>query len=226
VAAAAALQASLGFGLGLLAAPLLILIHPALVPGPLIAGGIVLTLWVTLAERAEVDWSGLRFLVAGRLVGSILAAGVLSTLSQRVFDGVFGALVLLAVGLSLGRSQVVPTPRLASLAGLLSGFMSTLCSIGGPPMALLYQSAAAGRLRGTLSAQFVLGGAISIAALASIGRFGSEEWILTLWLVPPILLGLIVAGRLHWLLEGGRARPLVLALSACAALAVLARAIR
>jgi uncharacterized membrane protein YfcA len=39
VATASALQASLGFGLGLLAAPLLVLIHPAFIPGPHIAAG-------------------------------------------------------------------------------------------------------------------------------------------------------------------------------------------
>ena len=42
---------------------------------------------------------------------------------------------------------------------------------------------------------------------------------------PPILLGLAVSRRLTWLLDGGRARPLVLALSSCAALAVLYRAL-
>jgi uncharacterized membrane protein YfcA len=225
VATASALQASLGFGLGLLAAPLLVLIHPAFIPGPLIAAGIVLTLRVAYSERTQVDWAGLRYLVAGRFVGSSLAAGVLSLLSQRVFDGVFGCLVLVAVGLSFGRARVVPSAGKASLAGVLSGFMSTLSSIGGPPTALLYQSASPARLRGTLSAQFVVGGFISIAALASIGRYAGDEIVLSLYLVPPMLVGLGVATRLHWLLEGGRARPLVLALSSCAALAVLHRAL-
>ena len=43
VVLASSVQASLGFGLGLIAAPVLLLIDAQLVPGPLMASGIVLT---------------------------------------------------------------------------------------------------------------------------------------------------------------------------------------
>ena len=49
VALGALIQGTIGFGLGLFAAPLLILIDPRLVPGPILVSSAVLT--VLLARR-------------------------------------------------------------------------------------------------------------------------------------------------------------------------------
>ena len=44
VAAGSCVQTCVGFGLGLIAAPLVFLIYPPLIPGPLMASSVVLTL--------------------------------------------------------------------------------------------------------------------------------------------------------------------------------------
>ena len=66
---AAALQASIGFGLALVAAPMLALLDRAYVPGPLLGLGFALGLVMAWRERGSIDRGGLRAAVAGRLLG-------------------------------------------------------------------------------------------------------------------------------------------------------------
>jgi uncharacterized membrane protein YfcA len=219
-----AVQGAAGFGLGLIAAPILLLLDPRWVPGPLMAAGIGLTILVAYRERDDIDLVGMRFAFVGRTIGTVAAAVLLTSLSANAFDVIFGSLVLLAVGLSMLGMRISPTPGHAVSAGLLSGFMGTISSIGGPPLALLYQREGGPRLRATLSALFVTGAVISVAALAVIGRFGIVELWLTGFLVPAALLGFVVAGWLREAVDRAGVRPLVLALSAASATVVLIRA--
>ncbi len=220
-----AVQGAAGFGLGLIAAPILLLLDPRWVPGPLMAAGFGLTILVAYRERADIDMMGLRFAFVGRTIGTVAAALLLTALSAKAFDVVFGGLVLLGVGLSLLGTRISPTPGHAVSAGLLSGFMGTISSIGGPPLALLYQREGGPRLRATLAALFVTGNAISIAALAWIGRFGVVEIGLSGLLFPAALLGFAAAGWLRSVVDRAGVRPLVLALSAASATAVLVKAL-
>jgi uncharacterized membrane protein YfcA len=218
-------QASLGFGLGLVAAPLLLLIDSRLVPGPLMASGIVLTLRVAYRERDAIDFAGLRFALGGRILGTFLAALVWTTLTSRTFDLLFGGLVMLAIALSASGLRVSPSPGTATGAGALSGFMGTLSSIGGPPMALLYQGESAARLRSTLSGYFVIGALISLTALAAVGRYGKEEILLSVFLIPAILVGDLASGRMRSYVDGAGVKPFILALSFLSAAGVLYRAL-
>ena len=57
----ACLQGSLGFGLGLLAAPVLVLVEPRLVPGPLVCMSLVMAILVAARERSSLDFGGIRW---------------------------------------------------------------------------------------------------------------------------------------------------------------------
>ncbi len=219
-------QASVGFGLGLIAAPLIFLIHPPLVPGPLMASSVALTLLIAFREREAIDFAGLGFAFAGRIVGTLAAALVWITLPSENFDFVFAGLVLLGVALSLSSLRIDPNPVTTSAAGALSGFMGTLSSIGGPPMALLYQRASGPRIRGTLSGHFVIGALVSLSALAVIGRYGRAEIILSIWLVPAVLAGFAASPLIRKSVDRAGARPFVLGLSILAAIGILYRAVR
>jgi uncharacterized membrane protein YfcA len=221
----ATVQGSVGFGLGLIAAPLLLLIDPAMIPGPMLAAALVLTVLVAWRDRRAMDLHGLKFAIVGRVFGTVPAALLVSVLSRAVFDLVFGGLVLLAVGLSLVGPRVTPTPRGALAAGGLSGFMATVSSVGGPPMALLYQHADGPRLRGTLAGFFTFGATLSLISLALVGRFGAQEAVLALLLVPGVLAGYILSNRLGRNLDRAGVRPAVLGLSFVSAVVVLLHAI-
>ena len=57
--AAAMVQAVAGFGLALVAAPLLLLVYGPFVPGPMMAGGLILTVLILIRDHQHVDVSGL-----------------------------------------------------------------------------------------------------------------------------------------------------------------------
>jgi len=224
VAIGSCVQASVGFGLGLIAAPMLYLIHPPLVPGPLMASSFALTLLIGFRERRAIDFVGLGFAFAGRIAGTLAAALVWVNLPSENFDFLFAGLVLLGVALSLSNLRFDPNPANATAAGALSGFMGTLSSIGGPPMALLYQRASGPRIRGTLSGHFAIGALVSLAALAVIGRYGRTEIALSIWLVPPVVAGFAFSGWVREYVDRAGVRPFVLGLSVLAALGILYRA--
>ncbi len=68
--AGAAVQGSVGFGLNLLAAPLLVLIDARLVPGPVLVAAIALVAVMSWRERHAIDFGGLRWALLGRLAGT------------------------------------------------------------------------------------------------------------------------------------------------------------
>jgi uncharacterized membrane protein YfcA len=219
----AVLQGSVGFGLGLFGAPLLLLVEPALIPGPLLLSSIALTLLLTRREWGAVGWGDLKWAIPGRVVGVLVAAALLATLPQHELGVASGAFVLGAVALSASGLRVGPTPRVLVGAGALSGFLSTSVSIGGPPMALVYQYETGPRIRGTLSAYFVVGVVLSLIGLHVIGRFGATEALAGLTLVPGILLGYWISRHTARWLDRGYMRSAVLIVSALTSVVVILR---
>jgi uncharacterized membrane protein YfcA len=148
---------------------------------------------------------------------------VLATLSPRGFSILFGVLVLLAVLLSALGFSIRPTGRNVLVAGTLAGFMGTTSSIGGPPVALIFQDMPGPELRGTLSAYFLGSTMLALTALTAIGRFGESELGLALSLLPGLLLGLALSSMTAGMLDRRGIRPLILLLSGLAGSAVLLR---
>ena len=225
VMAGAILQGSVGFGLGMLAAPLLVLIHPDFVPAPLLSAALALTLLVARRERHAIDFRGIGWALVGRLPGTLIGALVVSVAPQKTTTILVGVVVFVAVGL-IGSGLSLPrTPRVLFGAGTLSGFMGTTTSIGGPPIAALYHDAAGDKVRGTMSGFFVIGLMISLTALAIVGRFGQPELALAAWLLPGAIVGYAVSSRIAPILDRGYTRTAVLTVSALAGLSVIAQAI-
>lgn len=225
VALGALLQGTIGFGLGLFAAPLLLLVDPRLVPGSLLAVSAVLTLLI-----ARRDWHGVRtadlgWSLSGRIVGTLAALAVLRLLTADWIEVVFGGLILVAVGLTAAGIRLVPGPRVLVGAGLASGFMGTLTTVGGPAIALVYQHEPGPSIRGTLSAFFVVGVVLSVAGLAAIGRFGLLELKLAGMMVPAVVAGYWLSAHTAPVMDRGFIRPAVLVVSGASAAIVILRQI-
>lgn len=223
IAAGAVLQGTIGFGLALLAAPLLHLVDARLVPGPLMVSSGMLTVLMARREWHAVQGRDLGWSLTGRVAGTVAAVAVLSVLSARGMDILFGGLVLAAVGLTAVGVTLRPTPRTLLTAGAVSGFMGTATSIGGPPIALVYQHETGARIRGTLAAFFVAGVLLSMAALAAVGRFGILEIQLGGLLLPGTVLGYWLSHHTAGRLQDHHIRPAVLLVSGGAAVAVILR---
>ncbi len=117
------LQGSIGFGMGLLASPILVLIDQRFVPAPLLLSTLGLTTLLTLRERRAIEVGGLLWAVAGRLVGTVFAATVLAVLSEDRMAALFGVLVLSGVGMSLSGLRLAPNGAVLVGAGALSAMM-------------------------------------------------------------------------------------------------------
>ena len=159
VAFGATVQGAVGFGMALVAAPMLVLIRPELVPGPLLINGLALTLLVARRERDSIDLSGVKWALVGRVPGVALGALALTAVSADAMSLLVGLAVLAGVALGFARVKLSPDPRVLLGAGLLSGVFGTIASIGGPPLALVYQHEPGPRLRGTLAGLLHRGGA-------------------------------------------------------------------
>jgi uncharacterized membrane protein YfcA len=216
IALSSAVQGVVGFGLNLLAVPVLLLLDPSFVPGPALVAGLTLSLLVAGREFGSVDrrlgWSFL-----GLLPGTALGLVLLAAVPQDALGIPLGLLVLVAVGLSLLRWRPTPTPPALLVAGVASGFLATAASIGGPPMALIYARSEGARLRSTLSVFFVAVALVSIAALAAAGRFGLDDLRVSAAFLPGVVAGFLLSGPLRPLVDRGYARPAILILSAVAA---------
>jgi uncharacterized membrane protein YfcA len=225
MAAAAFVQSSVGFGLVLVAGPILLFVDAGFLPGPMLATALALTSLVAFRERGSIHVRGVAYAMLGRVPGTLLAVGLLAQMSQGTFDLLFGGMVLLAVALSVLGWRVEPTPGAACAAGAASGFMGTISAIGGPPLALLYQHGTGPRMRSTLAAMFVIGAILSLTALSFIGRFGVAELGRALLLFPGALAGFLASRwGTPWVDRRGL-RPIVLGLSTISALAVVFRAL-
>lgn len=223
MAAGATVQGSIGFGLNVVAAPLLVLIDTRLVPGPALVAAFVLATLLGLRDHAGIDRRGLEWILAGRVPGTVFGAYAVAALSS---DGLAIALsisVLVAVGLSaVGWRLPRTVPALAG-TGAVSGVMGTVSSIGGPPVAMLYQDARGSQLRGTLSVIFSVGALMSVGFLAVAGRFGADELRVSMVLVPGVVAGFVASRWTSRWLDRSRVRPAVLGLCAASAIAALVR---
>lgn len=224
--AGAALQGSAGYGMALIASPLLVLVEPRLVPGPYLMASQLLSVLMLLRESKSMDIRGVKWALAGRVPGTLLAGWLMAILSQSTLVLVFGGMVLFGVAISLAGMRFPPRPRNLFFAGLLSAIMGTVATIGGPPMALVYQHNNSDEMRSTLSIYFIIGGAFSLITLAAVGRFGMVELWMSLFLLPGIVFGYLASSRIIPRLKGHSMRYLILGISTVSGLAVILKELR
>ena len=223
VLAASVVQAGLGMGFGLTAAPLLALIDPHLVPAPTLIIGMVTAGIGGWRERNSIVWPEVGIGLAGRMLGVACGAFLLSQLVDRkAFMLVFGVMVAIAVLLSLGGWRWRFSPASLVSMGWLSGLMGTITSVGAPPLALIYQDRKPGQARPTLSAFFAFGCAASLIGLTLSGWAHAADLYLALAMAPPMLAGTWAARLLRGRLDS-RFRPALMAIAGMAAIVLIIR---
>jgi hypothetical protein len=180
---------------------------------------------MAVREREAIDFRGVGWALVGRVPGTFLGALAVALMSKREAALVVAILVLGTVVLIASRLRIERTRRALLGAGVMSGFISTISSIGGPAFAVLYQDDTGARMRSTLSSFFLVGLVFSIGALACFGRFGASELQSSLLMLPGVLAGFLLSPRVARAIDRGRTRSVVLVVSAIAGLLVLAQAL-
>lgn len=223
ITTASAIQAMVGMGLALIAVPLLALVEPRFIPGPMLLSGVTLSIAMAYRGRRDLHGKDLSWSLAGLGAGTLVGAMILSTLSGPSLPRVIGALVLTAVAISVSGVRVAPTRYAFLIAGTASGVMGTMVGIHGPPIALVLQNAKPGTIRAMLGAFFAVAGVGSVAALAAVGLFGVQELALSAVLVPGVAAGFFIAPLFGRFVAGRVMRIAILGISAAGGLMLILR---
>ncbi|SCG52816.1 hypothetical protein GA0070609_2715 [Micromonospora echinaurantiaca] len=220
----AIVQSCVGFGLGVVAAPVITIADPSLMPASLLVINGILPLLTLAWEWRHIDFPGLGWALLGRIPGTVCGVWLIAAFPGRGMEAVVAMTVLVAVGISLLPVHVPRTRLTLSVAGSVAAVTGTTAAIGGPPMALIYQRAGGATLRATLGAFFVVGAAGSLGMLHLVGHLEPRSVVGGLFMLPFVAIGFALAVPLRRYLDSGRIRPAVLAVAACAATALLVRA--
>ena len=221
----AAVQGLVGLGLGLVAAPVTMLLEPALMPDLLLWLALIFPLLTLTREHDDIDWRGLAWSVSARIPGTAAGVYLLTIISNRTLGIAVALMVLLSVA-TTAKAVMVPVNRSSLVsAGFASGVAGTATSIGGPPLAILYQHRSPEQIRSTLGVYFVLGAALSLVGLAVGGGLESSSFVLAMALLPCLLGGFVITRVLRRLVPRDRVRVAVLVVCSASAVVLLVRSL-
>lgn len=224
-AAGAFVQAVVGLGLGVVTAPVVALVAPSLVPA--------LPLWLALlisglmlaGEHTHVDWRAVAWSLPPRVPGTVLGAWLVGSFTESQIGVALAFMVLLAVALTI-RTVVVPlNPTSLAIAGFVAGASATATSIGGPPIALLFQRERPEVVRATLSVFFFVGVIISLSGLAISGSLDRTASELALAFAPGVVVGFLVGSATRDHIDQVIFRRCVLVICTASAVALLVRSL-
>lgn len=225
VVAGALVQSTIGFGMSVVAAPVVVLLAPDLMPVALLVPSAslpVLQLWH--GER-DIAWGPLRWALGARMLFTAAGVAVVAVLSARAIAALVGVLILVTVALSVRTLELRASPRNAAVAGAISGVSGTAAAIGGPFLALVLQHERPERVRASLAVFFLAGSALAVGGLAIGGEVTRVQLVTGAALVPFALLGYALAAPVRVRVDPPRFRRYVLGFCVVASLAVIGRAL-
>lgn len=218
---ASAMQSSIGFGMGMLAAPIVGLIDPSLLPGTLIVLAVFVTLLVVVTERQHIDLTGTGWAMAGRVPGTVAGALLVAVMPERGLTLLLAGVVLLGVALASFGWAPEPTRPTLLMAGGASGVLGTATAIGGPPMALVWQAKDGPGLRGTMSGFFLVGSLLSVLMLALTGSITSHTMVAVALLLPTPAIGFALSLFFNRHLDKRRLRIVAITVSSLGAILLI-----
>lgn len=218
----AMVQGSLGFGMVLVSFPVLVITEPELLPQTTLIVALPMVLSLAWRHRGGAVWRDVGLVTLGRIPGIGFAIVILSVASARAIGLMAGVTVLAAVAVSFWAPAVPKTRPNLVLAGVISALFGTSVSIGGPPLALLFQHEAGPRLRSTMTSIMLLGGPLSLAILALTGNVDGTDLRTGLALAPFSVIGSYSS---RWVIPyvDERLRPIILSICAFGAVVAIVR---
>lgn len=221
----ATMQGLVGLGLNLVSAPVVTMVAPSLMPELLLVLAVLLPFFTLAREHEEIDWGGLGWVLSARAPGVALGVLFLALFSDRAVAIAVAVMVLAAVVLTLHSVRVPVRPATLGVAGVLSGLAGTTTSIGGPPVAILYQHRPPQQIRSTLAVLFTVGAGMSLAGIWISGNLDTHVLPLALVLTPCLVVGAWAGNRMQGILPDPQVRYAVLTVCAASALVLLVRSL-
>ncbi|MEM9279810.1 MAG: TSUP family transporter [Pseudomonadota bacterium] len=191
---ASVLQIAVGMGFGMLAAPMIALIKPEIVPGSILTMGLVVAFSGAWLERRNISLTELKLGIGGRVIGSLGAFAILLLIpDMNVFLIMFGIVMLAAVLLTASGWQLPFNNSNLLRLSVVSGVMGTITAVGAPPMAIIYHDRAPNIVRPTLNAFFGAGSVLGLVSLLLSGWLSLDDLIAAVLFLPAMFLGILVA---------------------------------
>jgi uncharacterized membrane protein YfcA len=210
-------QTALGFGLAVVAAPILVILNPEWVPIIITALALLLSIFNSIDQRHALEIRQLALPFITRLPGTACGAWLLLQLDTKALQIMVAACVLLAVIITAKGKQFSYSAKKLGLAAFISGITGTTTSIGGPPMALVMQHGTPNTVRANLSFYFVYSCIVSLLAYAYLGLITITHIYTTLSFLPVCILGYVTGIKSRPYVDAGRFRPLLLILCSISA---------
>ncbi len=215
------IQTAMGFGMAVLAAPIIMLIEPTWVPYVLTSTALFLSVINACHQRKHIQISLIAPAMLTRIPGTIFGVWVLLAVSVLWLHIIVAIAVLVAVVVSLINIRFEATRSRLSWAGFASGFMGTTTSIGGPPLALVMQYGSPDSVRGNLGLYFAYSCMLSLLSYWVSGLLSKEILILCLSFSPVAIIGFVLGLRLQGWVDRECFRPLLLSLCSVAGIVAL-----
>jgi hypothetical protein len=225
VFAASVLRGFTGFGFGLSAVPLLTL---ALPPTQVVPFVTVLQVLVGVAGLRGAwrlaDWRAVLGLGPGLVLGIPVGLVALTEVPPNGVRLAIGLLIAVSVVVLWRRVRLPPRPScgVTLAAGLVSGMMNGLASMGGPPVIvyLLALSREAAAVRASSIVYFLFAAIVTTVLMAARGLVDREVLLWSAASIPVLLVGTALGS---WVFE--HARPQYHRLTALVVLSLLAAAL-
>jgi uncharacterized membrane protein YfcA len=224
VLVAAFVQGATGVGFALIAAPVIGLVRPELLPVCVLVLMLPLNLYVAWRERGAIDGTGARWITGGRVAGTAGGLWVLAALSAGQLSLFVGASTVAAALVTLLMPAFSPGRGAFVGAGLVTGITETATGIGGPPLALVYQHQPAPTMRSTIALCFLLGELVSLAVLLTTGRVGLPQLQAAALLLPALVVGAVLSRLVHRRVNGRLLRIFVQLFAIVSGLVLLVKA--
>ncbi|MGC5627783.1 sulfite exporter TauE/SafE family protein [Georgenia sp. Z1344] len=218
---AAFVQGSTGMGFALVAAPVIGLVEPRLIPVLLLVLMIPLNAYVAWREREHLDWHGVRWISAGRFAGTFAGLWILVVVTEHQLMLLIGWSTIIAAVVALLAPAFDPNRTGLVSVGLITGVTETSTGVGGPPLALAYQHKSGPTLRATVAVCFLVGEVISLVVLGIGGQIELGTLGMSAALVPFVGIGAFVSRWVHHRLDGKLLRMIVLVFAIVSGIVVL-----
>jgi uncharacterized membrane protein YfcA len=196
MAIGASVQTAAGFGMSLIALPLLLSLNAALAPGPILFSQLLLVLCLSSLDWRAADRGTLLVAGAAAVAGTVAGLGLLSVVSATQFVVLTASVLVGVSAMALFRIDIRTSTRNVLVAGFLCGVCGTTTSVSGPPLvAVMSSSRPPAEIRATLALFLLFSTVLSLAGLAAVGKFTFEQLLLSLWISPGVFLGVYCTRR-------------------------------
>lgn len=197
------INAFAGFGGGIIAIPFLALLFQLRVLSPFNnLLGFTSNLFLIKTYYKNVNYAILLPIIIGNLIGSIIGIHYLLAVQNDTLLKILGIIILFSsIFLFLADKKIIIKPNvlIGLISGIISGALSALFSVGGPPLLLYLTSIIKDKtqLRATSLGFFLINGIMQVI-LIFINRLATQE-VITLFIlfIPVLLLGNWIGNKIH-----------------------------